>query len=730
MSEQDNGATDRDAGGEIEVLYIDDPTAIERLQQYSSDTQVKVTGVQTRKEVVDELQRETFDCVVTEAELPDVQWSQFVEIVAEAGDLPIVLYTAEEFSSIPEIVYRAVDTTVEKGSEQNREFLVEKIRGLTADDEGDAVGVPESDVTDRLDEMAMGGTAAFVVADGDIRWSNTAFVDAFPVDLVAGTVPDGGDFYERLAALRRESPTVMRELLGVRNRTHRGEILSIPLSGPDNDRRYYVHDSYRLDSGEKLEVFREVTDWATVLERLEQFELLVEHSRDALNILDAEANIEFMNRAGHEMLGYEPNELDGEHSTKVFASREELERGQRAVQELIEDPDKDSILVDLKYERKDGTIIEIANHATLRPSEDGSYAGLVGVWRDVTERRKWERRLEEYQRLVESAGDPMWVLDDDGSIKLLNGAMADAFGTSKSALRGTDVREVLPPDGVEMGEDAIRTILSSAGSEWETFETVIEEASGDERTYEVTVGVIRDDEGRFNGSVATFRDITERKQKTEELQRQNDRLDQFASVVSHDLRNPLTIAQSYLELAEESGDPAQFEKVQDALDRMEAMIEDLLTMARVGGNVEETDSVYLETVVNESWDHVETAESELTLDISSGERLSCDHDRALNLFENLFRNAVDHNDPPVTVRVGTLDGETDSKAGSGFYVEDDGNGIPEDERADIFDHGYTTSDDGLGFGLSIVQDVADAHGWGVAITDGTDGGARFEIHTD
>jgi signal transduction histidine kinase len=73
----------------------------------------------------------------------------------------------------------------------------------------------------------------------------------------------------------------------------------------------------------------------------------------------------------------------------------------------------------------------------------------------------------------------------------------------------------------------------------------------------------------------------------------------------------------------------------------------------------------------------------------------------------------------LTVTVGPLE--------DGFYVADDGIGIPEEERDDIFELGYTTTDSGTGFGLGIVTEVVQAHGWDVSITDSEDGGARFEV---
>ncbi len=89
------------------------------------------------------------------------------------------------------------------------------------------------------------------------------------------------------------------------------------------------------------------------------------------------------------------------------------------------------------------------------------------------------------------------------------------------------------------------------------------------------------------------------------------------------------------------------------------------------------------------------------------------------MLENLFRNAIDHAGPAVTVRV--------HKTDRGFAIADDGPGIPPEERHRVFDVGYSTSTNGTGFGLQIVEQVVEAHGWDVHVIDGPAGGARFEI---
>jgi signal transduction histidine kinase len=217
--------------------------------------------------------------------------------------------------------------------------------------------------------------------------------------------------------------------------------------------------------------------------------------------------------------------------------------------------------------------------------------------------------------------------------------------------------------------------------------------------------------------LGSARDVTERKKRKQELKRQNERLEEFASVVSHDLRNPLNVAQGHLELGRERGDEEHFEKTESALFRMEDLIGDLLTLARQGQVVSEAEPVELEPVVRHAWGSVETADGSLVVDDLG--TVEADRGRLQELFENLFRNAVEHAGPSPSVRV--------QQCGDGFAVSDDGPGIPPDERGAVFEHGHTTAKSGSGLGLSIVKGIAEAHGWSVSVRDADDGGARFEI---
>jgi len=223
--------------------------------------------------------------------------------------------------------------------------------------------------------------------------------------------------------------------------------------------------------------------------------------------------------------------------------------------------------------------------------------------------------------------------------------------------------------------------------------------------------------------------------------------DHIASVVSHDLRNPLDVAKARARAARETGETEHFDRLDRAHDRMERIIGDVLTLARGSGAVDTTAGVSVETVARDAWQAVETASASLAVapDLPETE---ADADRLQRLFENLFRNSVEHGSTSSRTQsdAAVNDGSTgdwggsddvdrptegttvrvDSTAG-GFAVADNGQAIPPGERDRIFEPGYTVSGNGTGLGLTIVDRIATAHGWTVTATESEVGGARFEV---
>lgn len=194
--------------------------------------------------------------------------------------------------------------------------------------------------------------------------------------------------------------------------------------------------------------------------------------------------------------------------------------------------------------------------------------------------------------------------------------------------------------------------------------------------------------------------------------------------LTHSLRNPLEVARVHAELVAEDGSGGEIETVRTALDRIDAIVADAKELARQDPTVETTAPVEVAAVARDAWATVWTGDA--TLSVGSPGTVEADERRLLVLFENLFRNAVHHG---TSEDEAAGDGLTVTVDGmqSGFFVADDGGGIPVGDRERVLDLGYTTEADGTGLGLTIVAEIADSHGWAMAVTESDDGGSRFEF---
>jgi PAS domain S-box-containing protein len=364
-----------------------------------------------------------------------------------------------------------------------------------------------------------------------------------------------------------------------------------------------------------------------------------------------------------------------------------------------------------------------------KPVGDDERETVRGFVQDITEQKERERELRDANAQLENAieagaiGTWEWHISDD---RLVTGReFARTFGVDPEAAgRGVELEQFISKiheDDRERVEERIQGAVAAC-SDYETEYRVWN--ADDELRWVLARGqVVSDADGeplRFSGVLV---DITERKRMEQQLERHNESLEEFAGVVSHDLRTPLSVISGRVELAQDDCDSEHLDRIESAAERMGQIIDDLLWLAREGRKIGSLDRVVIEGVVDDAWSMVADDATEATLQYAGGDELpmviEADADRLTHLFENLLRNARQHGGTDVTVTVGGLDG--------GFYVEDDGPGIPEDHRETVFTMGYTTTEDGSGFGLRIVEQIVEAHGWKIRVSEGTDGGARFEI---
>ncbi|VTT88231.1 HTR-like protein [Halorubrum sp. DM2] len=334
-------------------------------------------------------------------------------------------------------------------------------------------------------------------------------------------------------------------------------------------------------------------------------------------------------------------------------------------------------------------------------------------------KREVDRRNGRLREIAAVTDQVWWVFSPTwDELGFINDGHEAIFGQPVAELRDdpTSFLERIHDDDADRVRQAMEAV--SAGDP-QVVQYRVAKSDGIRLWVESRCTPVTDESGTVTSLVGLTRDITDRKLYQRELTETVDQLEEFTATVSHDLRNPINVAAGNIRLAAAEGESEPLDTAFDAIERMDALIEELLTLAKEGKTVGERRPVPFEGVVARSFENVRAPET--TLRVTGSVELSCDPARLTEAFENLVRNAVEHGRSDVTITAGVFPDE------SGLYIEDDGPGIPPEARDRTFEKGHTTRKDGSGFGLAIVERIVNAHGWDVRIADGETGGARFEV---
>jgi len=720
---------------EVRVLHIDDEpdfadmtaTFLER-----ENDRFEIETATDADEGLEYLNKNEYDCVVSDYDMPGKDGIEFLRMVREEYPaFPFILFTgkgSEEVAS--EAISAGVTDYLQKesGTEQY-ELLANRIENVVTQSRAEQKLKKEQafieQAIDTLDDILY-----VIDTDGSLRrWNSrlsevTGYTDAELSEMKT---------YELFPEEHRESAfSVAEEALSAGQATFEVEMLT-----SDGDRIPYEFTGARLTDAEGrlmgiVGIGRDITERKERERDLrrtqERLNLAVEGAGLGVWDWDIESGEINHNEQWAEMLGMPPEE--GVVSIESVRDRfhpKDLPESEEKTQEVLEGK-KSRYDKEIRRETTDGEWIWIRTVGRVAErDEDGQPTRAVGVNIDIDERKKQKEELERYKTFVESSSDLITHMDADGTVLYQSPAAKEVFGYEQEDLVGDNAFEYVHPDDRERAAEEFYAIIENSAKDSGKVEY---RALGADGEYIWTESVGKDQRNtEAGGVVINQRDISERKKKEK-------RLDEFASVVSHDLRNPLSVAKGRLELAQEDCDSEHLENVEDAVDRMDVLIDDILTLAREGSDVGEMKTVETEKIIEDCWSNVETGNATLVTQLERD--VEADPRRLKQLCENLVRNAVEHGstrsrteydeavghgDENVTVTVGELD------EGDGFYVADDGDGVPEEKHDEIFETDYSTSEQGTGFGLRIVEGIVEAHGWDIEVTESQDGGARFEINT-
>jgi PAS domain S-box-containing protein len=740
----------------VRVLHVDDEPEVAELTAAFLERQDDRFAVETAggaEEARERVAADGFDCIVSDYEMPGASGIDLLAAVREDHpDIPFILFTgkgSEEIAS--DAISAGVTDYLRKGSGADQyELLANRITNAVSQVRAERQLTEERRRFEALFENLPQAAVEIEWDDGDpiTKRINPKFADVFGYD--ADEIV-GGSLDEYLVPdWAAEEATGINRRIRSEAGQYSEEVTRPTVDGP---RRFLLQTATFGDGSGAFGVYVDITERRRHEREVERqnarLRALFENFPEptiSYTYREGEPYVEDVNGAFVETFGWDEERATGEALSDLLVPSDRCAEAQR-INERVKSGD----LVD---ERIRGETADGVGDFRLRniPVPDDEHIDGYFVYADITAYKRRERELhrerDRYRSLFENNPLVIWEEDFSEAVAYLEGVASEVADVEAYLLEHPEEIDRLMErvEIVDVNQNAVdyydadskAELIDRVGelfaggatevlaAEWAAiadgktrFRTELtgRKLSGDRYRELFDLFVPEDAADDYSRVYVIGTDITEQKQRERELERQNERLDAFASVVSHDLKGPLSVASGRLELASEECDSDHLDAIADAHGRMSALIEELLNLARQGEPVGETEPVDLGVLPERCWGTVATADATLRVAAEAGIR--ADPSRLRQLFENLYRNAVEHGARDVTVTVGETDG--------GFYVADDGPGIPPDDREDVFEAGYSTTNEGTGFGLSIVKEVAEAHGWEVGVTEAADGGARFEF---
>jgi PAS domain S-box-containing protein len=654
---------------------------------------------------------EIYDDVTDASDVYDPATPARSEMILPIGDHGVVIVGAEQKG-----VFDDDDVMLAKVVASNLEATFDRVRHERRLER-------ERDRTDRILDAIPVGTVV-LDADGAVTRINDRAVELFAVqDRESFSLADRPVYDETGGRLAPEEQPFGRTL-------ETGEpvydrVLQVERS--DGDRRWLSVNAVPLfdDDGDVDRVVTTSEDVTGLKERERTLETELDEVfgrvSDAFYALDEEWRFTYLNEQAEQLLGFDESELRGKRFADVYPESAGLERILDRFRQAMETQEP----VNPEYYSE---LLEVWVEATVYPSE----TGVSVYFRDVTERKQRERELEEserrYRTLVENfPNGAVALVDRDLTYRTVGGSPGATAGVTVDEVEGQPVAEAVPPD---LAEELVPRYEAALEGESSAFE--FERADG---TYRFQIVPVRDEDGEVFAALGMSQDVTERKEIQRELEASNERLEQFAYAASHDLKEPLRMVSSYLQLLERRyGDELDEDGTEflafavDGAERMQEMIDALLEYARVETRGDPFEPVDLEDVLDDVLDDLQVKVEESDAEITA-EDLPCvegDASQLRQLFQNLLDNAVEYSgDEPPRVHVAA------ERRGSEWAVSvaDEGIGIDPEATDRIFEvfQRLDAADDhaGTGIGLALCRRIVERHGGDITVESTPGEGATF-----
>ncbi|MEA2101926.1 MAG: PAS domain S-box protein [Thermodesulfobacteriota bacterium] len=519
---------------------------------------------------------------------------------------------------------------------------------------------------------------------------------------------------------------------------------------------------------------------------------LIDTIKDVIMTMDLDGNITCISPYIEKLTGYTPDEVISS-GPKLIISPEDIERAVEILYERLsmqnssqyENIRNQNIEIELK--KKDGGMVPVDIRTSFLRNDDHIPVGVIGVVRDITERKEMlkalekanlelEKRVDErtqelknserlYRLLAENTKDVICTINLDMKFSYISPSCERLLGYTPEEIRGVSMTDILPPASIKAAledlDEAVKAEHTPMKDELRggLIELEALHRDGHHVWIEVKRSFLRDKEGNPEFGLCTIRDITQRKKaqdEKEDLYRQliesqkMETMGRMAGGIAHDFNNIITalMGQSDLLLARSGSDPRMaggLEKISLVLKKASALTKQILTFSR--GQMIHAVPLNLDPVIKET---IEIIKGGINKDIAIEIRRStpgrlwnikADRTNMEQIIMNLVINASDAMQEGgrllIETRNKVVSGkEVSNMPGSrtGEYVQlrvsDTGRGIDQEILPKIFEPFFTTKSmsGGTGLGLSVVYGIVCQHkGW-IDVKSSPDKGTAFEIY--
>ena len=476
-----------------------------------------------------------------------------------------------------------------------------------------------------------------------------------------------------------------------------------------------------------------------------RWQFALEGSGDGVWDWNAQTNQVYYSRQWKTMLGFEEQEIRNalaEWDTRIHPGDRDY------VSEEIRQHLAGKTPVYISEHRvqcKDGTYKWILDRGkVIEWTENGQPLRVIGTHSDITRRRQAEEALQEseekYRSIVENALVGIFMVDDVYHFAYVNDELCRILQYASEDLVGMDFRHVLADESRTSVADYY--VRRRRGEQLPSrYELSIVRQDGEVRQAEMSATVVKDAAGRIR-TMGQLVDITERKQAEAErealiaeLEAKNAELERFTYSVSHDLKSPLITIGGFVGFLERDALTGDTERVKadvahinDALARMQLLLDELLELSRIGRVMNAPEVVSFEAIAREAIETVRGRIAAHGVQVKIAPNLPAvygDRARLVEAVQNIVDNACKFmgEQPHPTIEIGARQDEAEMV----FYVHDNGIGIDpqyHDKVFELFDK-LDPQSEGTGIGLALVKRIIETHGGKIWVESEPGKGAAF-----